>query len=846
MNKVETFLSQELVQALGWTILHSLWQAALVALALSALLILLNRHSAQVRYFVSVTAMFTTLALAVFTFFSLYTQPTTETATLQEAGTFLAQNPTVFTSTAEPESNWFAKLPFSGFFETYFEKHLPLIVTFWFMGLLVMALKMLGSLAYIQRIKNYQTRLLGLKWQQKLTGLQEKLDFTRPVKLMESVRVKVPVAIGYLKPVILMPLGAINGLSEKQVEAILAHELAHIYRHDYIFNLVQTVIETIFFYHPAMWWIGVNVRAERENCCDDIALNLCGDSLAFAGALAELEEMTYVQSPALAMAYNGKNGSLLGRIKRMVSEPRRRASFSEGFIAACFLMVSISAISLNAMAQLTPDFEEFPYYIGSISAGKNEAKTEAKPEQDELLNAIVSTSKTENVEKAVAVNKAEVAKTIDLTSGEYSLSVSVSPDSDGKDIIIVKDRRGNIVEMFVDGKKVRKKDMPELERIIEGRSGKKEKKKKDYASKEDVRDAKKTLEEMTHSSPKPRVYVYSNPDPQPRYRYRYGTPAAPAVPPLAPSFVHVPAPPAPPALMQTMKPMKPLRPLKPMAPHAGDSEADTKEWEKEMKEWEKELKEWESNHGKEWEEFEKDMEEYGEEMEEYGKEMAEYSKNISKSFSGSAPRVYTIEGDDDRHHIIVDRDEKHAEAMEKAERARERARENAALIRERAARDREKAAIEREKRLEFAAKEREKAAREREKAAEVRAKEAKERTARMDKLTAELRKDKLIGENDKNFTYKISNDGLYVNNKKQPQATFEKYKSLFHQGLTPNSKYSEHYIINDDGEGNRSTIINNEGSNKTFDNKSGKAAAPKAEDKAKVKTKEKAAKSKTK
>src|SRR5690606_8338012 len=121
----------------------------------------------------------------------------------------------------------------------------------------------------------------------------------------------------------------------------------------------------------------------------------------------------------------------------------------------------------------------------------------------------------------------------DLTSGEYSLSVSVSPDSDGKDIIIVKDRKGNIVEMIVDGQKVRNKDMPELEKIIEGRAGKKDKKKKDYASKEYIREAKKTLEEMRNNTPQPRVYVYSKPEPQPHIRYRYGlqTPAAPPVPP---------------------------------------------------------------------------------------------------------------------------------------------------------------------------------------------------------------------------------------------------------------------------------------------------------------------------
>lgn len=782
MNKVATLISPELVEALGWTILHSLWQGALVALALSALLILLNRHSAQVRYFVSVTALFTTLGLAVFTFFSLYNQPASGSAAAFPAVTFGAETHSVLTPAA-PAAGWFNMLPFAGFFETYFEKHLPLIVTFWFLGLLVMALKMLGSLAYVQRLKNYQTRPLAPKWQQKLAGLQQQLAFTKPVKLLESVRVKVPVAIGYLKPVILMPIGAVNGLSEKQVEAILAHELAHIYRHDYLFNLVQTVVETIFFYHPALWWIGNNVRAERENCCDDIALNLCGDSVAFANALAELEEMTYVQNPALALAFNGRNGSLLGRIKRLVNQPRRRASFSEGFIAACFLMVSISAVSLNAMAQLTPDFEEFPYYIGSIAGNKATVKPEA-PAPDITVNAIVSGAETQP--PAAAPQTA-----IDLNSGDYALSVSVAPEPDGQDIIIVKDKKGRIVELYVDGKKVRKKDMPEFERIIEGRAGKKDKKKQEYASKADVREARKALQEMQPAAPQPRVYVYSEAAPQPHIQYRYSRPGHPAMPlppavemaPLAP-----PVPPVPVAPMRPMKPLRPMRPLKPMAPHGEVSEADRKAYEKEIKEYELELKEYETNSGKEWKAFEKEMEEFGREMEAYSKEMEVFGKEMARTMQAGGSQVYV--SSPDARAYYVDR-EKRDEAQENAEKARVKAYEKAAEARERAARDREKAAIERAKANEMRS-------RERERAAEERAKAAKERNERLDKLRAELRKDKLIGEKDKNLVYKISNEGLYVNGKKQPQATFEKYKKLFHPGLKEGANYNEVYNITAD------------------------------------------------
>ncbi|MBK0403164.1 M48 family metalloprotease [Adhaeribacter sp. BT258] len=789
MKYADTFLSQELTQALGWTLLHSLWQGALVALALSVVLVFLNRHSAQVRYFISVTALFTTLALAIFTFFSLYREPVkiTETAPLS---TFSSPNPAVSTAAIASEA-WYESLPFADFFATYFEKHLPLIVTIWFMGLLIMALKMLGGLAYVQRLKHYQAKPLGLRWQNKLSELQGKLNFPKPVALLESLQVKVPVAIGYLKPVILVPIGAVNGLTEKQVEAILAHELAHIYRHDYVFNLVQSVVETIFFYHPAMWWISASVRAERENCCDDIALNLCGDSIAFAGALAELEEMNFAAGPAMAMAFNGKRGTLLGRIKRLLHQPRRSASFSEGFIAACILMVSISAISLSAMAQLNPSFEEFPYYVGSIPAQKPAADLEAKATP---INKGVQEVSAEPARRTAP----EFAS--DLEAQGYSLSVSVAPEGDGEDIIIVKDRKGNIAKLYVNGKKVRKKDMASFQKIIDERQmlgGKDKRKKKEYASKEEVKEARKALKNMpdvqVYSAPQPRVYVYGTPEihtrPQFNSRHRNYVPSPPA--PHAPL-----APPAPPVPLAPLAPMAPMAPVAPL-PNASaedkkEYEQELKEYEAEMKEYEQEIKEYEvemkaysENSGDEWKEYEKEMEEYGREMEKFSREMSVYGKDLAKNIR---KQVYVSVPDN-----------------EELENLRRDARERTVEIRNHAAKDREIAARDRSRALERSAKEREKAAEARAKAsearakaAETRAKAAKERSQKLEQIKTELRKDKLIGEKDKKFNYRISNDGLYINGKKQPQATFEKYKKRFHPGLEKSGKFSEVYNISED------------------------------------------------
>ena len=124
-----------------------------------------------------------------------------------------------------------------------------------------------------------------------------------------------------MKPVVLLPASALAGLTPQQLEAILAHELAHIRRHDYLVNLLQTLVETLLFYHPAVWWLSRRIRIERENCCDDLAVSLCGDPCTYARALADLEAL---RGPARSLAMAANGGSLLQRVRRLLGAPTSR------------------------------------------------------------------------------------------------------------------------------------------------------------------------------------------------------------------------------------------------------------------------------------------------------------------------------------------------------------------------------------------------------------------------------------------------------------------------------------------------------------------------------------------
>src|SRR5262249_51462940 len=160
-----------------------------------------------------------------------------------------------------------------------------------------------------------------------------------------SAAVKALMVIGWIRPLILLPLTAMTGLTELQLQAILAHELAHIRRHDYLVNLVQTAVEMILFYHPAVWWISHQIRIERENCCDDQAIEVCGDTVEYASALAQLEELR-LQMPEGAVAATG--GTLLQRIQRLLEPEQSRHTLSRA-VAAVAAIFAISVVAVPAM-----------------------------------------------------------------------------------------------------------------------------------------------------------------------------------------------------------------------------------------------------------------------------------------------------------------------------------------------------------------------------------------------------------------------------------------------------------------------------------------------------------------
>ena len=217
---------------------------------------------------------------------------------------------------------------------------LPWIVAIWLVGLIAFWMRLIAGWIVAARIRSTQIRPAPPEWQQTLNRLQARVGVSRPVRLLISALVQTPAVVGWLKPVVLVPIGALAGLPSDQIEALLIHELAHIRRHDYLVNILQSMAEALLFYHPAVWWVSGHIRAEREMCCDDVAVSLTGDVFTYASALAQLEASRPGHLHA-AIAANG--GSLAGRIGRLLGQSRpvsRTPSGPAVLVTAILLMVA--------------------------------------------------------------------------------------------------------------------------------------------------------------------------------------------------------------------------------------------------------------------------------------------------------------------------------------------------------------------------------------------------------------------------------------------------------------------------------------------------------------------------
>lgn len=342
MTQLLSLVREPWAQALGWSLLHFIWQGAALGLLAWLLLALLRGADAKARY--GVACAFLLLMVAV---------PTATFLVLQRQAAALVEP---LRLTAEATGAVLPEAPLALRVKAALDPALPWLLGTWALGVILLSARFLGSWIRVQRLRRRSASPVPAAWHLVLSRLCRELKLFRTVRLLQSAAVEVPTALGWLRPIILLPACALTGLAPLQLEAILAHELAHIRRGDFLVNLLQSLVEVLLFYHPAVWWLSGRIRAERELCCDDVAAALCGDPLILARALTDLEALREAlpsSSTHLALAANG--GSLMHRIRHLL-QPALPASSGARATALALLAASL----LGAAGVALQDKEKEP------------------------------------------------------------------------------------------------------------------------------------------------------------------------------------------------------------------------------------------------------------------------------------------------------------------------------------------------------------------------------------------------------------------------------------------------------------------------------------------------------
>lgn len=314
------------MKALALTLLHFLWQGAAIAALAGALMAMFR--SSSTRYLIGVGALALMFASFGVTFALLSDPPAGGeglAAVMAPSGANVALAPQADYPMA-PSAAWD---PTPG-------RDFAWVARAWLVGVCLLALRIAFGLLLLEQLRRRNLSALPVEIVERCRALQQRLGITRVVRYCECRLVNVPSVIGFIKPVVLLPMRALTGLSPEQLEAVIAHELGHVKRFDVMVNFFQVIAETLFFFHPAVWWLNKRIRADREDCCDDVAIAACGRHVSYARALATMEG--WRDTPEFSMAATG--GTVASRVARLLGVQQKSGARSAGVFTASLVLAA--------------------------------------------------------------------------------------------------------------------------------------------------------------------------------------------------------------------------------------------------------------------------------------------------------------------------------------------------------------------------------------------------------------------------------------------------------------------------------------------------------------------------
>ncbi|WP_020567207.1 M56 family metallopeptidase [Neolewinella persica] len=416
-----------IVETLGWTILHSLWQATLLA----GLLWLVSRltRSARTRYTLAYGTLLAQLATSLITFSWLFEVNVAETV-------YTAVGPLIMTDFRAAEAG-----------PAYWNPGMLLfwIVVFWAVGLLIGTVRLGISFGRVRRMQRSVEVAVPDHFRATIVALARRIGYHGLLHLRISTELGGPALVGHLKPLLLFPIAVVNQLSTEEAEAVILHELAHLKRNDHWWNLLQCLIEVVFYYHPVVWWIGARIREEREHCCDDLVLQHGPNRLAYAKALLYFEHQR--ATPATAVALTNNPSGLLGRVKRFLHQQNIPYQMK----SRLFLLPLLTLIAIVCTAAYNPAEK-------ALDAVADIGETAAEAVSSAINNRSFAPAPAPKKE---ALNLPALAQD-SLPSGRHKVS---SYRNGSSTEVIVEDKA--IKELTIDGKVIPKSEYDQHEAMVE-------------------------------------------------------------------------------------------------------------------------------------------------------------------------------------------------------------------------------------------------------------------------------------------------------------------------------------------------------------------------------------------
>jgi bla regulator protein BlaR1 len=457
MKNWTPYISDHTINAICWTLIHSLWIGLAIAL-LSGLVITVTRKSSAVLRYNLLCGILVLFSLSVCLMFCLEMwTPANHQGPLHVGQFILApdNHMIIVPATTVPYLSLTSRMV------VFLDEYANIIFLVWLLLFVLKSLKMAGGLFYIQRIRNYRIHDVSEEFKHKIEMFSRQIGIRRAVRLVQSELVKVPVAVGWLKPMILLPMGILLQLSPEQLDSILWHELAHIRRRDYLVNILQGLVETVFFFNPGLLWLSSLIRTEREACCDDMVLTRMNRK---ANYLEALLAFGYEDNSRLSLAMSiGSGNQLRDRMKRMINQENKRLNVVEKVVLIAGIVILSAFTGLpkttqNAVKQLVNVMIKKPdHIINSKATALDPLKKQTIPQSADL--AVIDTLRGRDT---LVRFRSVLFKQSDADMANNDIRAE---DTTGKKyhFIIL---GGKLVAMDINGEKVKESDLPKYQYLI--------------------------------------------------------------------------------------------------------------------------------------------------------------------------------------------------------------------------------------------------------------------------------------------------------------------------------------------------------------------------------------------